>query len=301
MADAVTAAPSSAQDFTTPDRSSIHPLTHNHRHFEEKKDELSETGTKGVALKDSSTTLSPPLVVAATVTPSDTLAARKENAAAVEAAAQLNDSCEDNKQVRFDENNECETSSPSSSVGGDSPSKRGLVSRRGGRCASPGRTLMSSSASKETHEAATAVLEFKTFRSPDRKQRDESDTVPSLCSAGSIDRNEESTKLATEIHTNECNRNTNDENLSSKGLLSLHNGLLPKPSSNSSDVASNHRSTSPRMELTKRAGDNAAATVTSSTKKNIVTFSPVPPPSAADRVRMLLNFLQYQYLHFQLF
>jgi hypothetical protein len=63
------------------------------------------------------------------------------------------------KQVRFD-------GDP------DSSAKRGLVSRRGGRYSSPSRLK------------AEAVLEYKTYRSPPKKE--EGDGIPSLCSAQSL-------------------------------------------------------------------------------------------------------------------
>lgn len=150
---------------------------------------------------------------------------------------------DDNKQVRFDKNNnsnnndnnnhnhevegatisqqqqicsvgsdegESTSSSSSSSSPASTSSQRGLISRRGGRCAntSPsGRLLLPPPSvgatfmpSKEAVEAA-ALLEFKSFRSSERKYKDETgrninkrddlctinerrkggETVPSLC------------------------------------------------------------------------------------------------------------------------
>lgn len=65
------------------------------------------------------------------------------------------------KQVRFDKDE-----SPGST-------KRGLVSRRGGRYGSPAR--------KDT---TTGVVEYKTYRSP-KRETESSDGVPSLCSTAS--------------------------------------------------------------------------------------------------------------------
>lgn len=77
---------------------------------------------------------------------------------------------ESDKQVRFDETEEKD-------------SKRGLVSRRGGRLGSPAAPPRVTIASSKD----SPVLEFKTFRSP-KRTRDaglENDTIPSLCSTNS--------------------------------------------------------------------------------------------------------------------
>ena len=67
------------------------------------------------------------------------------------------------KQVRFDKEN------------ADVSSKRGLVSRRGGRYGSP---------SRKTPPPTTTVVEYKTYRSPKREETSHSDGgVPSLCSS----------------------------------------------------------------------------------------------------------------------
>lgn len=85
------------------------------------------------------------------------------------------------KHVRFGNEEKVEEGEVSTEQG--SGSKRGLVSRRGGRLGSP--------APPRPAPVSTdggPVLEFKTYRSPQRK-RDvavtENDTVPSLCSANS--------------------------------------------------------------------------------------------------------------------
>jgi hypothetical protein len=113
--------------------------------------------------------------------------------------------------------------------------------------------------SNEAVATIETVLEFKTFRSPERKkQKDKNDTVTSLCPTGSVDRKEDQIK--------DCGRkdgynNEKDENsfLSTKAL-----GL---PQANS---------------LTGRTQSVAPAS-NSSFKKTSVTFSPVPPPSASDK------------------
>ena len=88
------------------------------------------------------------------------------------------------KQVRFDQEKMDETDQKedvslplNKTHNPDSPSNnRGLVSRRGGRYGSPGRVK----------KDGGAVLEYKTFRSPQRKREVlENDTIPSLCSSSS--------------------------------------------------------------------------------------------------------------------
>ena len=72
------------------------------------------------------------------------------------------------KQVRFDAAEEESTGQTSST------SPRGLVSRRGGRFASPGQRSQQS-----PKEPIAAAVEYKTYRSPTK------DEVPSLCSTNS--------------------------------------------------------------------------------------------------------------------
>jgi len=90
---------------------------------------------------------------------------------------------EGDKQVRFD-NDEKE----------EKDSKRGLVSRRGGRLGSPAAPPRATVTTKE----AGPVLEFKTYRSPTRKRDSavENDTIPSLCStnSGSLERKAQENK-----------------------------------------------------------------------------------------------------------
>mmetsp|Transcript_2210 Transcript_2210/g.3491 ORF Transcript_2210/g.3491 Transcript_2210/m.3491 type:complete len:871 (+) Transcript_2210:262-2874(+) len=82
-----------------------------------------------------------------------------------------------NKQVRFDKDD--------SNMTGSSGKSRGLVSRRGGRYGSPSRS--------NSNSTTTAVLEYKTYRSPKRETRASTPAaessssidngVPSLCSS----------------------------------------------------------------------------------------------------------------------
>jgi hypothetical protein len=81
------------------------------------------------------------------------------------------------KQVRFDAektNGGTKLSEGTELLG--TPDVKGLVSRRGGRYGSPARS-----------QTKDAVLEYKTYRSPERLVvvKDENDAVPSLCSSKS--------------------------------------------------------------------------------------------------------------------
>jgi hypothetical protein len=75
---------------------------------------------------------------------------------------------EGDKQVRFDEND-----------------RKSLVSRRGGRLGSPAAAPPRVTAAPSSSKDDAPVLEFKTFRSPQRTKEVENDTIPSLCSTNS--------------------------------------------------------------------------------------------------------------------
>lgn len=141
---------------------------------------------------------------------------------------------------------------------GDSPSstnsQRGLVSTRGRGRASPGRASMPAPSNKES-----TVLEFKTFRSPAAKA-EESDTVPSLCSAGSHD-NKDKPQAKLEAAEASSGIKQGDEKPSSISLDSTLNQTSPL-APEGSEKAKNEKKASSKKE---KAG------------KNNVTFSPVPP------------------------
>jgi hypothetical protein len=284
MAEPVATAPS-AQDFQTPDRSNLsshhrHPL---HNHFEEMKDESDPS-------KGGATTTS--MLKVATVTPSDAFnpQTRKVNAAAVHAAEAAaaaatprEEDEEDQPKVRFGKEGKRDADAATgkesaASVDSLEKKKRGLVSRRGGRSGSPGRSLGTSTSSptpSEAHAAAAAVLEFKTFRSPDRKQRDENDTVPSLCSTSS------DVKPSSDDHKNEASETSDKSNHD-------ENEASTKPSSISYDASDSANSASPLKDdaaAAKKRSKNETGGAAPGSKKSIVTFSPVPPPNASDRVR----------------
>eukprot|EP00533_Pseudo-nitzschia_delicatissima_P000636 CAMPEP_0116079156 /NCGR_PEP_ID=MMETSP0327-20121206/993_1 /TAXON_ID=44447 /ORGANISM="Pseudo-nitzschia delicatissima, Strain B596" /LENGTH=908 /DNA_ID=CAMNT_0003569765 /DNA_START=273 /DNA_END=3000 /DNA_ORIENTATION=- len=162
----------SEQDFKTPDRTTAKVLSSaagTGSHPEEKKDD---------ALTSNCSSINGNRPSAKLVTPPDSFSTAAAN------------------EVRFDGKNgnnkkatgiEAKTLHSVGSDGGDSTSsttssptasQRGLVSRRGGRCGSPSRRNLlpppstGAKPSKEAADAAAAVLEFKTFRSPERKQNE---------------------------------------------------------------------------------------------------------------------------------
>ena len=162
----------SEQDFKTPDRTTAKVLSSaagTGSHPEEKKDDALTSNCSSINGNRQSAKL---------VTPPDSFSTAAAN------------------EVRFDGKNgnnkkatgiEAKTLHSVGSDGGDSnssttssptASQRGLVSRRGGRCGSPSRRNLlpppstGAKPSKEAADAAAAVLEFKTFRSPERKQNE---------------------------------------------------------------------------------------------------------------------------------
>lgn len=164
-----------AQDFATPDRRSPPESI-----LEEKKNLSTEE-----AARDTSK-----MVKAATVTPPESMTredgtlkkVKKDFVASPMQIMAGQVESPDDRHVRFDKEDETPLDSPSSSN-----SQRGLVSRRGGRCSSPGRIVGKASVKKES------VLEFKAYRSPQRK-KDENDTVPSLCSANSLEKDKDTSE-----------------------------------------------------------------------------------------------------------
>jgi hypothetical protein len=217
----------------------------------------------GAIVTNSKDHLPPPSTVtpAATVTPSEKVT--EDDISSQDAAAITAE--DDHKQVRFDKEGGGDVESTTSSVSGDSPSKRGLVSRRGR--GSPGRALMASSGSttsspsNEPHvRDNTSVLEFKTFRSPERnKQRDENDTVPSLCSTESGDRKEDEIEKNRGSHKDITNCYNNSNRKDENSLLVSTKALGLSHANSSTSVSS------------------------TSCKKTSVTFSPVPPNNSSDK------------------
>ncbi len=97
----------------------------------------------------------------------------------------------EDRKVRFDNSDTAESisDSPSSTC-----SQRGLVSRRGGRCASPGRIACASPKKDQ-------ILEFQTYRSPAR-QKGAGDSVPSLRSDTSPEQRSEVKKMSEDTAGN---------------------------------------------------------------------------------------------------
>ena len=166
------------KEFVTPDRSLCQATS-----IDDKKDGLNDASSMGDMAKQ-----------VATVTPPE-CGTREESAIKHEdhrdsplemVTNNQVDSPEDRK-VRFDHADMADSVSDSPSSNG---SQRGLVSRRGGRCASPGRVACASP-KKEP------ISEYQTYRSP-TAQRDASDSVPSLTSDTSPEKSSSEVKASTD-------------------------------------------------------------------------------------------------------
>mmetsp|Transcript_24319 Transcript_24319/g.59541 ORF Transcript_24319/g.59541 Transcript_24319/m.59541 type:complete len:919 (+) Transcript_24319:274-3030(+) len=184
----------------------------------------------------------------ATVTPAESTITR-EPVKAAPPTLQITSSVEspEDKHVRFDKKKHEQEVAETP----EAKNRRGAVSRRGGRSGSPGRPGT---------DMESTVLEFKTFRSPQRK-REESDNVPSLCSSSSAEKEKERPSKAKAKDA----KDTNSEEQS-------------KPASISCDA--NMNQTSPLGEGTEKSGaakSKPTKSEKSEGKKNNVTFSPVPP------------------------
>lgn len=182
---------------------------------------------------------------------------------------------ESDKQVRFDEEQDS--------------SKRGLVSRRGGRLGSP---ASAPRATTTTPKEGGPVLEFKTFRSPQRKCV-ENDTIPSLCStnSGSLDRKLQKEKMGV----NTATKASVGEKADSRRPSSI--SCDPSLSATTSPLASQDVDASPSGQARMTA---AAATAASTPTKPLaaaaadeagarnVTFSP-PTPHSKVHAEMVSN------------
>eukprot|EP00537_Pseudo-nitzschia_pungens_P015636 CAMPEP_0172412822 /NCGR_PEP_ID=MMETSP1061-20121228/78103_1 /TAXON_ID=37318 /ORGANISM="Pseudo-nitzschia pungens, Strain cf. pungens" /LENGTH=953 /DNA_ID=CAMNT_0013149069 /DNA_START=123 /DNA_END=2984 /DNA_ORIENTATION=- len=274
----------SEQDFKTPDRSTTKALssvTVTGGHPEEKKEDIINRANGNTINTRSSATLVTPLDAFSTA------AARKEAAAAsIETV--------ENKQVRFDGNknksnkNTASTQADgrdattlrtvgsdegdSSSTSSSSGNQRGLVSRRGGRCGSPGRRNLlptPSAGGKEPVDSTAAVLEFKTFRSPgqnnnceneneNRRENSSGDTVPSV----STDRKKPGNSEISVFATNATS--------TMKGPPSQQHGRRQQ--------SQQSRSRLTYIPVRKITMASLNATGSSHKKTNSVSFSPVPTP-----------------------
>jgi len=226
------------EDFTTPDRKP-------------------SSTTQGKEKVTSSVEADRKIAKSATVTPAESTATRN-SVKAEPSALQMTSSVEssEDKHVRFGKGNQAKEIAETP----EAKTRKGPLSRRGGRSGSPARPGA---------DIESTFLEFKTYRSPQRK-REESDTVPSLCSS-SIAEKQKNRSARTKIAVVKEETNSGKDN---------------KPASISCDT--NMNQTSPLGESPeKRASGNlnSVKPAKSEAKKNNVTFSPVPPTKDCAVVR----------------
>ena len=207
---------------------------------------------------------------AATVTPPESGISREESKKLLDSPSQMVssqvDSPEDrhvrfDKEMKLEENEESPVDSPSSTG-----SQRGLVSRRGGRCASPGRAV------KPGTTKDSSALELKSFRSPTANKREESDTVPSLCSASS----ESKVKKGTVIKKEDSESSISNQGDKKPASISCDTTIHQTSPLASHDAEGSEIPKTAKVKVEDKA----------SSRKNNVTFSPVPPPkeSISDKV-----------------
>lgn len=259
--------PEVIKDFTTPDRSSPSEA------HEEKK-ELS--GTEAHAESTMMEAAKPKTVTPAESTNREELFKRdsaSESPLQLGIATNVDSPTDQDKHVRFnrDQNNQEGKDSPASSS-----SQRGLVSRRGGRCGSPGRIASKPPGGQEP------VLEFKTFRSPPRK-RDENDTVPSLCSTSEkAAAAAPATKEIKKIKEEETSSSKNESEADRKPLsISCDSSKIET----TSPLQHNGREQSHDTKASRLKAENGRQDAPQ-LRKNNVTFSPVPPKREdAEKVR----------------
>lgn len=162
---------------------------------------------------------------------------------------------------------------------GCTESQRGLVSRRGGRLGGSAGT---------PRPADGPVLEFKTFRSPQRK-RDamENDTVPSLCSAGSGISSVEPAEKGSGQEVAEDSPGA-DQKVAASGEKTEESR---RPSSISCDASidtspltSNDANASPSGTVTRSKGNAQKSDQAENEGRRIVTFSPPTTQSEMARI-----------------
>ena len=241
----------SEQDFKTPDRSTAKTLSSaagTGSHPEEKKEDALTSNCNAMNNTRPSATL---------VTPPDSFSTAAANDVRFDGKNGNN-----NNNTGIEAKTLCSVGSDggySSSTSSPTASQRGLVSRRGGRCGSPGRRNFVPSPSteakpsKEAADAAAAVLEFKTLRSPERKQNENENS-------NSISNNDASLAVVKK------------ENESNEKRLLLQKRRPQQPKSSKKATSTN--------------------TSVPSKKSSNVTFSPVPTPKAnSDKVSLPVIFL----------
>jgi hypothetical protein len=249
----------SEQDFTTPDRSTIKGLSSvavTGIHTEEKKEDVLNNNRNTVdTSRPSAKLVTPPdsfSTAAAKEVRFDGKKSNGKNTSKIEAKTLC--------AVGSDEGDSSSTSSPNAS-------QRGLVSRRGGRCGSPGRNILAppstgAKPSKEAADAAAAVLEFKTFRSPGR--------------------NGNSQHKQNENENSHGNDNTLPRGYDAKSSTTKVTSLQDHEQQT---VNHHRRQQQSKQKPSKVASNNASV---SSKKNSNVTFSPVPMPKIhGDKVSFL--------------
>jgi hypothetical protein len=256
------------KDFTTPDRPS-QPEAH------EEKKELS--GTEAHAQSAMMESAKPNTVTPTESTNREELSKREsatESPLQLGVATDVDSPTDQDKHVRFNRDQEIKVEPEDSPA--SSSSQRGLVSRRGGRCGSPGRIASKPLGGQEP------VLEFKTFRSPPRK-RDENDTVPSLCStsekAAAV---APATKEIQKIKMEETSQSKNESGADRKPLsISCDSSKIET----TSPLQYNEREQSNETKASRVKADSGRQDAPQS-RRNNVTFSPGPPKREdAEKVR----------------
>jgi hypothetical protein len=255
------------KDFTTPDR-----RIPSSEHGEGNKDGSGVTGNES-----SNPVKAKPALVTPPEAASREEVVEKEGAQSPLQRMATDIESPEDRHVRFSKEMETKAAldSPSSNSTG---SQRGLVSRRGGRC-SPGRNLSKPQSAKDS------VLELKAYRSPSRG-KDEGDNVPSLCSTYSVkavgDDAAKDSKAAAKMKTEDGTSSTTEQAGNRPASISC-NAAIDQTSpltSTEGDQSSNVKSPKPKAE------DGRKLTAGSS-RRNNVTFSPVPPPKQfAERVSL---------------
>ena len=177
------------------------------------------------------------------------------------------------KQVRFDKQEE--------------KSKRGLVSRRGGRMGSPAALR----ATTLTNDGGP-VLEFKTYRSPQRK-RDavENDTIPSLCSTNSeLLASKDAGHTDAEKQKGSAGKDGGDKRTDRPSSISCDPSMI----ATTSPLASQDVDASPSGQVTKTSVSTPpkAANPTDGKEggRRNVTFSPPTPHSEVIRTEPVSDF-----------
>ena len=209
------------------------------------------------------------------------------------------DSPEDNKHVRFNKEGmepttddvKGESSLLESPSNSSTASQRGFVSRRGGRCNSPGRNNVTKAVAATPKDH---VLEVKTYRSPPRR---DSDNVPSLCSANSEKAVVDDSKLPANVKKEDPGASSTDADVKEDRPASISCDASLNQTSPLAGNEGDQATTAAAAKLLKPKSEDGKKGSTTGPKKNNVTFSPVPPPklglAGPVRVRFFCAFLYF--------